>query len=101
MTTWPGGKDPKQSELDAKGVKGFYVDGNVTEVKSSGGMVSCKISMLIASYPDKSMFGFLNGGAAVEGGTNPEVDKADCVAAVVEDMVIKKIIPAIKTKAGI
>jgi hypothetical protein len=101
VTAWPGGKAPKQSELDAKGVQAFHVDGNVTEVKSSGGMVSCKISMLIASYPDKAMFGFLKGGASVEGGNNEALDKADCVAAVVEDMVIKKIIPTLKTKAGI
>ena len=30
--------------------------------------VSCKVSMLLATYPDKSMFGFLKGGAQVEGG---------------------------------
>jgi hypothetical protein len=101
VTAWPGGKAPKQSELDKTGVQAFHVDGNVTEVKSSGGMVSCKISMLIASYPDKAMFGFLKGGASVEGGNNEETDKIDCVSAVVEDMVMKKIIPTIKTKAGI
>ena len=87
-TSWPGGKAPKQSDLDKAGVQAFHVDGNVTEVKSSGGMVSCKISMLIASYPDKAMFGFLKGGASVQGGSNEETDKVDCVSAVVEDMVI-------------
>ena len=100
-TSWAGGKAPKQSDLDKAGVQAFHVDGNVTEVKSSGGMVSCKISMLIASYPDKAMFGFLKGGASVQGGSNVETDKVDCVSAVVEDMVMKKIIPTIKTKAGI
>jgi hypothetical protein len=100
-TSWPGGKAPKQSDLDKAQVQAFHVDGNVTEVKSSGGMVSCKISMLIASYPDKAMFGFLKGGASVQGGSNEETDKVDCVSAVVEDMVMKKIIPTIKTKAGI
>jgi hypothetical protein len=100
-TSWPSGKAPKQSDLDKAGVQAFHVDGNVTEVKSSGGMVSCKISMLIASYPDKAMFGFLKGGASVQGGSNEETDKVDCVSAVVEDMVMKKIIPTIKTKAGI
>jgi hypothetical protein len=64
-------------------------------------MVSCKISMLIASYPDKSIFGLLKGGASVQGGSNEEMDKVDCVSAVVEDMVMKKIIPTIKTKAGV
>lgn len=99
-TAWPGGKAPKQADLDAKGVTAFYVDGSVVEVKSSGGLVSCKISMLIASYPDKAMFGFLKGGASVQGGTDDARDKIDCVSAVVEDMVLKKIIPTIQTKAG-
>jgi hypothetical protein len=100
-TAWPGGKAPSASVLTKAGVQGFHVDGTVVEVKSSGGMVSCKISMLIATYPDKSMFGFLKGGASVQGGTNEALDKADCVSAVIEDMVMKKIIPAIKTKAGL
>jgi hypothetical protein len=47
------------------------------------------------------MFGFLKGGASVQGGSNEDLDKADCVSAVIEDMVMKKIIPAIKTKAGL
>jgi hypothetical protein len=94
-TAWPGGKTPTQAQL--KGITAFHVDGTVVDVKVSGDVVSCKISMLIATYPDKSMFGFLKGGASVQGGTTDR-DKADCVSAVVEDMVMKKIVPAIQAK---
>jgi hypothetical protein len=59
--------------------------------------------MLIASFPDKSMFGFLNGGATVQASADPSdvaEAKNDCVDAVVEDLVTKKVVPTIKTKAG-
>jgi len=105
--TWPGG-DPKKADLDRKGVAGFYVDGTLNElaVKQAGGSsatVSCKISMLLASFPDKSVFGFLNGGASVQSsGRSSDVALAreDCVSAVVEDLIAKKIVPTIKSKAG-
>jgi hypothetical protein len=91
----------------AKGSPAFHVDGTLTELtqkeKGASTLVSCKISMLIATYPDKAMFGFLNGGATVQSSSKPaEVAfaKEDCIAAVVEDLVIKKIVPTIKLKAG-
>ena len=105
-TTWPGGV-PTKAALDGKGVLGFYVDGTLNELKiekaGSSSNVSCKISMLLASFPDKSVFGFLNGGAKVQASSSPrDVDLAreDCVSAVVEDLIAKKIVPTIKTKAG-
>ncbi|MBA3463121.1 MAG: HEAT repeat domain-containing protein [Deltaproteobacteria bacterium] len=103
-TTWSGGSAPTSAQLNQKGFQGFYVDGTLNELKVSGDTVSCKISMLLASYPDKSVFGFLNGGAKVQGGSSPKdiaLASDDCVAAVVEDLIAKKIVPTIKTKAGI
>ena len=103
-TTWSGGGAPTSAQLNQKGFQGFYVDGTLNELKVSGGTVSCKISMLLASFPDKSVFGFLNGGAKVQGGSSPRdiaLASDDCVAAVVEDLIAKKIVPTIKTKAGI
>jgi len=105
---WPGGKSPTRKDLDAKKVSGFHVDGTLTEMtvkeKGSAATVSCKVSMLIATYPEKSVFGFLNGGANVSA-SNDASDIAlageDCLAAVVEDLVAKKIIPTIKIKAGV
>jgi len=105
--TWPGG-DPKKADLDKKGVAGFYVDGTLNElaVKQAGASsatVSCKISMLLASFPDKSVFGFLNGGASVQSSgrtTDLALAREDCASAVVEDLIAKKIVPTIKAKAG-
>jgi hypothetical protein len=105
-TNWPGGA-PTKAGLDAKGAQGFYVDGTLNELKvkeaGSSTMVSCKINMLLASYPDKSIFAFLNGGASVQAsGSSKDIALAreDCVSAVVEDLIAKKIVPTINTKAG-
>jgi hypothetical protein len=104
--TWPGGA-PTQAMLAAKSTAGFYVDGTVNELKvkqaGSSMTVSCKINMLLASYPDKSIFGLLNGGASVQasGSTNDlALAREDCVSAVVEDLIAKKIIPTISSKVG-
>ena len=106
-TTFPGGGIPTKNQLAAKGYQGFYVDGTLNEVKvttsGSTATISCKISMLLASFPDKSVFGFLNGGAKVQGSASQrDIDLAseDCVSAVVEDLIAKKIVPTINIKAG-
>ena len=106
-TSWPGSGTPTQAMLDAKSTMGFYVDGTVNEMKvketGSSVTVSCKINMLLASYPDKSIFGLLNGGASVQAsGAKNDIALAreDCVSAVVEDLIAKKIVPTITTKAG-
>ena len=106
-TTWPGGKAPSKADLDKKGIQGFFVDGTLTELKvdasGSSAKVSCKVSMLLASYPEKSMFGFLNGGAAVQASSSPsEISLAgqDCVAAVIESLITKQIVPTINSKVG-
>jgi len=105
-TTWPGGV-PTKAMLDAKATQGFYVDGTLNElkVKESGSSttISCKINMLLASYPDKSIFGLLNGGASVQASGSARdiaLAREDCVSAVVEDLIAKKIVPTINTKAG-
>ena len=103
-TTWPGGA-PNKSALSSKGASGFYVDGtlNSLDIKPGGGgaTISCKVSMLLADFPDKSVFGFLNGGASVTA-SNSEKDQdlaaEDCVTAVIENLIANKIIPTIKSK---
>lgn len=104
-TTWSGGV-PTKAQLAAKKVDGFYVDGTLNEIKvttsGSSSVVSCKVSMLLASFPDKSVFGFLNGGAKVQGSSSQrdiDLGMEDCVSAVMEDLIAKKIIPTICTKA--
>lgn len=105
-TTWSGGV-PTKKQLESRGFQGFYIDGTLNElvVKTSGNSatVSCKVSMLLASFPDKSVFGFLNGGARVQGSASERdvaLAREDCVTAVVEDLIAKKIVPTIKAKAG-
>jgi len=107
LTKWPGKKAPTKKDLAT--VQPFHVDGTLNEIttkaKGSATIVTCKVNMLIATYNDmkKSMFGFLNGGASVQASDDErdiELAKQDCVTAVVEDLVIKKIIPTIEAKAG-
>jgi hypothetical protein len=105
-TSWPGGV-PTKAVLDAKGTLGFYVDGTLNELKVKEGgstaTVSCRINMLLASYPDRSIFALLNGGASVQAsgsGKDIALAREDCVSAVVEDLIAKKIVPTINIKAG-
>jgi hypothetical protein len=102
--TWPGGL-PTKSALATKGASGFYVDGtlNTLDIKTSGSgaTISCKVSMLLADFPDKSVFGFLNGGASVTASAaakDQELAAEDCVTAVIENLIANKIIPTIKSK---
>jgi HEAT repeats len=105
-TQWPGGL-PSKAVLAQKSVSGFYVDGtlNTLTAKVSGGTatITCKVSMLLADFPDRNMFGFLNGGASVQGAAS-EKDQAlaseDCVSAVIEDLIAKKIVPTICSKTS-
>jgi hypothetical protein len=105
MTSWPAGGEPSTQQLRANKTSAFHVDGTLValDTQNKGGTttVSCKVSMLIATYPEKSMFGFLDGGARVESGSSAsEVQYAqeDCVTAVVEDLVSRKIIPVIQQR---
>jgi hypothetical protein len=107
MVTWPTGKAPSEKDLERNQIRGYHIDGTILEVtvveKGSASLVSCKISMLIATFPKKSIFGFLEGGAKVQGSNTAkdiELAKQDCVTAVAEDLVAKKIMPTIRTKAG-
>jgi hypothetical protein len=106
-TTWPGGV-PTAAALTSKNVQGFYIDGTTNQLKvdisGSNATVSCKVSMLLADFPNKSIFGFLNGGAKVQGSSSPAdiaLASDDCVSAVVEDLISKKIVPTIQGKAGL
>lgn len=105
MTAWPSGKDPSAGALRKSKTTGYHVDGTLVtlDVAAKGGatLVSCKVSMLLATYPEKSMFGFLDGGARVQAGTSSrdiEYAQQDCVTAVVEDLIARKIIPVIQQR---
>jgi hypothetical protein len=105
MQTWGTGGVPTRPQLDAKKVAGFYVDGTLNTLtdKDSGSnsTISCKVSMLLTTFPEKSAFGFLEGHASVQA-SNTASDKAlahqDCVEAVIADLIAHKIVPTIKSK---
>lgn len=106
-SSWDTDGEPTAKQLKAKGAVGYHIDGTIvslTEKKSgSSTLVECKVSMLLATWPEKSMFGFLDGGAKVQASNSAQdikYAKEDCVVAVVEDLIAKKIIPTIKTRSG-
>jgi hypothetical protein len=103
-TEWPGGS-PSRAQLQQNGAQAFHVDGTLTELttetRGRNTVISCKVSMLIATYPEKSMFGFLNGGANVQTGSSPaqvQRGQRDCVLAVVENLVTSRVIPTIEDR---
>jgi hypothetical protein len=107
-TAWPGGGVPSASALSQRNVQGFFIDGTLNELKidtsGSSATITCKVNMLLAEFPSKSIFGFLNGGAKVQASSSASdiaLAREDCVTAVVEDLIAKKIVPTIKSKAGI
>ncbi len=93
----------KPSARVLRKMSAFHIDGTLTSVevkkRGSSAEVSCKVSMLMASFPKKSMFGFLDGGARVQTGSSKrdiQYGKEDCVAAVVEDLIARKVIPTLR-----
>jgi len=105
LTAWPGGSTPSKGQVSAKKMHAFHVDGTLNSLNvdkaGSTATVSCSVSMLLATFPEKSMFGFLKGGAQVQAGTSStdiRYAKEDCVAAVMEDLIARKIIPTIQSR---
>ncbi len=88
-----------------KNATGFYVDGNVISItktdKGNSAVIDAKVSMQLAEWPKKSMFGFLKGGGQATTGNlkNIDGDVADVVNSVLEDLVKKKAIPALDARA--
>lgn len=108
QTNLPPGRPLTKGDLTKAGIKGaFYVDGTLVAlgVKTTGSTseVSCNVSLFIATFPEKSMFAFLKGGAQVQTGTTPKaIDEAkvDCVGAVLEDIVGRQVVPTIQQRAA-
>jgi hypothetical protein len=106
LLTWPTGRAPSETELKRKGTPGFYVDGSLVTRSVSAGSprtVSCTVSLLIATYPGKSLFGFMRGGAEVSVGLGGDRAVAeatvDCVGAVLDDLVATRLVPTIHARA--
>jgi len=105
-TSWGGGGRPTKSSLRSKRMKAFHIDGSVVSLRSaprgSDVLISCKVKMLIATFPDKSMFAFPSGGAKVQTSRDDaEAAKQDCVVAVIEALVATKVIPLLRQRTGL
>lgn len=105
-TQWFPGKKPTGKAIRQQRVRAFMVGGTVNQLSvedgTAGVVVHCKINVFVATYPKKSMFGFLSGGAQVSSssGTNAVEDaKKTCVSAVLENLVKKKVVLALEAKA--
>jgi hypothetical protein len=95
-TRWPSGRSPSDAELRSHGTTGFFIDASITQLDQTGPHVACAVSMILATYPGKSMFGFLKGNAEIDAG-GPQA-MSDCVVAVLDDLVGSKIVPTIQAR---
>ena len=78
---------------------GFTVRLKVTELTIDAKGVSCKVSGELIRYPKPEMVSTgLTGNAKASGG-KPEGLVKDCVESVVEDMMTKRVIPAMQKEA--
>jgi hypothetical protein len=105
LLRWPTGRAPTDADLRQKGTAAFYVDGSLValNVSRSPPHVGCSVSLVLATYPAKSLFGFMRGGAEVDPGSSSERAIAeatsDCVGAVLDDLVGSKLVPTIQARA--
>jgi hypothetical protein len=108
-TDTPDGKRPTRAQLRASGTAGFFVDATVTKLSVEDDPdISCAVSVVVATYPEKSMFGFFNGAseALLTPGANEaapfeeEIASARrrCVADVLEFIILKQALPALRNR---
>jgi len=102
--TWTGGV-PTLAQLQQKKFAGFYIDGTLVAVtvnkSGNSATVTCKVNLLLAEFPSKNIIATGNGEANVQGGGSAreiELGTSDCVQAVIEGLITKRIVPTIKTK---
>ncbi len=105
-TQWPGGKSPTQADITKAGVKAYYVDGTLSTltvaVSGSNATITCRASMLLATYPSKSVFAVVDPSHSKTeldtGSSAKEIaeGKQLCFEALLGDIVQKQLVPAIK-----
>jgi hypothetical protein len=88
LTTTP----PKKGE----DVPQFYLTGTLTKLtKEEEGkkeIIRAKVSMVLGTWPDKSMFGFPSGGAKVPASKRIDDDVEDVAAGAVEGVIKDKVL---------
>lgn len=105
LQSWPGGGLPTAAQLHQKKFAGFYIDGTLDSVtvnkSGNSATVTCKVNAYLAEFPSKNIIAPGNGQANVQGGASArdiELGTQDCVQAVIESLITKRIVPTIKTK---
>lgn len=101
-TGWKTSGNMSARAIKRKKMDAFYIRGTLIKLSTGGRVVVCKVSMLLATYPAKSMFGFLNGRARVPTGGSAREKKfasRDCIEAIVASLA-RKIISTIRTRIG-
>jgi hypothetical protein len=96
QTRWLSGRSPSDAELRKHGTTAFFVDASITQLDAQSNHVACAVSLILATYPGKSMFGFSKGSGEIYE-TGPGA-LSDCVVAVIDDLVGSKIIPTIQSR---
>lgn len=87
-----------------KSATGFLIDGNLTTLtrKDSGAAIALKaeMSMQLAEWPKKSMFGFLKGNGAIPNSSEKDLDGdvVELVKSVLQDLLDNKAIPALEAR---
>jgi hypothetical protein len=86
-----GGGEATQSQLNAKHLQGFIIDGNIQRLSaaSAGGQqqIDCDLKAFVATYPGKSIKMMTTEGASLQTGSGPSEEmsgKKDCLLAAVE-----------------
>jgi hypothetical protein len=104
-TRWANGRQPSQAELRRSGTTAFYIDGSLASLtvsRTPRPHVACAISLMLGTYPEKSLFGFMRGGAEVYAASATDTALAeatsDCVAAVLDDIVGQRLVPTIEAR---
>jgi hypothetical protein len=87
-----------------KNATGFYMDGNLVSLdkteKGQAITLSAQMSMQLAEWPKKSMFGFLKGEGKIPNANPKDLDGdvRALVESVLSDLVNKKVIPALEAR---
>ncbi len=71
---FPGCKDPSESDLKKKKLKGFMIDGTL-EVTVDSGEVVCDLKLIVATFPGKSIKMMNSANAGVTGKLTPATIK--------------------------
>lgn len=99
---WPTGKAPSKKQLQKLNAKAYAIGGGVSgysaEPGGIGTVITCNLSMHIATYPKMSIKATASGGGSVEAGSSEsEIKQAsiECVEAIATHLMKNKLIPGV------